>query len=141
MEAYEIKIATEIRALNEKINNIILEELRERGLTQTQTIAIRVIAQYNRLSLTKLSHEMSIRKATASGIIDRLEKIDLIKKERDTKDKREIYIEFSEKGKELVGEITEDLNRCYKRMFSEAKETELIEIYEALVKAKELLQR
>lgn len=120
----EFKICLYIKEFNTIINTKVSEKLKDRGLTQSQITAIKFIAHKRKLTLTKLSELMSIKKSTCSGIVDRLENMDIFTRVKDENDKRITYIVFSEDGKKLSREIKGDMNSIFKDIFKDVdKET------------------
>lgn len=120
----EFNICLYIKEFNTIINTEISERLKHKGLTQSQVTAIKFLAHKKRITLTQLSEMMSIKKSTCSGIVDRLEAMDIFERIKDEKDKRISYIEFSEKGKVLAHEIKDDMNGVFEDIFKDVpKET------------------
>ncbi|MGL4450551.1 MAG: MarR family winged helix-turn-helix transcriptional regulator [Sarcina sp.] len=120
----EFNICLYIKEFNTIINTEVSERLKHKGLTQAQVTAIKFVAHKKRITLTELSEMMSIKKSTCSGIIDRLETMDIFERIKDEKDKRISYIQFSKKGKNLSNEIKDEMNNVFLDIFKEVpKET------------------
>lgn len=60
------------------------------------------LLKYSRLNQKELSEKMDIKESSMVRLIDRLEKEEYVIRCRDTKDKRIIYIELTEKGKDKI---------------------------------------
>lgn len=120
----EFLIALYLRELNSIVNNTITKKLKGEGLTPTQITAIRIIGHKNLLTITELSDAMSIRKATASGIIDRLEVLNIVVREKDSKDKRITYIKFSKEGSKLSKRISNLMREAFNEVFKPFSEEE-----------------
>lgn len=120
----EFLIALYLRELNSIVNNTITKKLKGEGLTPTQITAIRIIGHKNLLTITELSDAMSIRKATASGIIDRLEGLNIVVREKDSKDKRITYIKFSKEGSKLSKRISNLMREAFNEVFKPFSEEE-----------------
>ena len=120
----EFKLCLYIKEFNTIINTEISEKLKHKGLTQSQITAIKFVAHKKKITLTELSEMMSIKKSTCSGIVDRLEAMDIFERVRDEKDKRISYVKFSERGKILADEIKDDMNGVFVDIFKDVpKET------------------
>ena len=113
----EFRICLYIKEINTIINTKVSEKLKRSGLTQSQITVIKFIAHKNSLTLTQLSNMMSIKKSTCSGIVDRLEAMDILERVKDEKDKRVSYIVFSEFGQELAKEIKSDMTNAFSDIF------------------------
>ena len=115
----EFRICLYIKEFNTIINTKVSEKLKRKGLTQSQITVIKFIAHKKSLTLTELSNMMSIKKSTCSGIIDRLEAMDILERVKDENDKRVSYIIFSEFGKELAKEIRSDMTNVFSDIFKD----------------------
>ncbi|MGL4761008.1 MAG: MarR family winged helix-turn-helix transcriptional regulator [Sarcina sp.] len=124
MNMDEFKICLYIKEFNTIINTEVSERLKHKGLTQSQITAIKFIAHSKKITLTELSEKMTIKKSTCSGIVDRLEAMDIFERVKDENDRRISYIQFSEKGKVLSHEIKDDMNGVFEDIFENVpKET------------------
>ena len=75
---------------------------RETGLTGPQVWAIRVIAEKEPIKISGIAKRMYLHVATVVGIIDRLETRNFVRRIRDTKDRRVVYVELTKEGRSLV---------------------------------------
>lgn len=139
--AHEFKICLYLREINSIINNKINNKVKERGLTQSQVTVIKFVGHFKKITITELSDYMSIKKSTCSGIVDRLEKMEVLERVKDENDKRITYIMFSEKGQVLSNEIKEDINGYFKEIFNNISEEDLILIENNLEKLSNLIQK
>ncbi|KEH85093.1 MULTISPECIES: MarR family winged helix-turn-helix transcriptional regulator [Clostridium] len=122
------KIALLIKEINSKINYKVTEELKNIGLTVPQITAIKFIAHRKKVTVSELSEEMSVTKATVSGILNRLENMNIIKRIRSNEDKRIVYIVFSDEGLSLAKNIKHIMNNCFENIFSNVSKEDLISI-------------
>ncbi|MDQ0149096.1 MarR family winged helix-turn-helix transcriptional regulator [Eubacterium multiforme] len=137
---HEFKICLYIKEINSMINSKITEKLKKRDLTQSQVTAIKFVGHFDKLTLSELSKKMAIKKSTCSGIVDRLEKVDIFERVKDDEDKRITYIKFSEKGQVLSDEIKEDINNSFKEIFNGISEEDLKTIENGLEKIISLIK-
>jgi DNA-binding MarR family transcriptional regulator len=75
------------------------------GLTGPQLTVIKLLEDLGDLSLSSLSERIRAQNSTVTGIIDRMEREGLVKRERSTADRRVVFIRLSEKGEKLAKEI------------------------------------
>ena len=122
------KIALIIKEINSKINYKVTEELKNIGLTVPQITAIKFIAHRKKVTVSELSEEMNITKATVSGILNRLENMNIIKRIRSKEDKRIVYVVFSDEGLSLAKDIKHIMNNCFENIFSNVSKEDLISI-------------
>ncbi|MCK6587055.1 MAG: MarR family transcriptional regulator [Polyangiaceae bacterium] len=75
------------------------------GLTGPQLTVIKLLETFGDLSLSSLSERIRAQNSTVTGIIDRMEREGLVRRERSTADRRVVFIRLSEKGARLAREI------------------------------------
>jgi DNA-binding MarR family transcriptional regulator len=78
---------------------------REVGLTGPQLTVIKLLETFDNLSLSSLSERIRAQNSTVTGIIDRMEREGLVRRERSTVDRRVIHIRLSDKGQKLARQI------------------------------------
>lgn len=72
------------------------------GLTVPQIACLYEIYENGIMTLSSLSKKVYLSMSTLVGVIDRLEEKELVLRTRDRKDRRIIYIDITEKGKDFV---------------------------------------
>ena len=75
------------------------------GLTGPQLTVIKLLETFEDLSLSSLSERIRAQNSTVTGIIDRMEREGLVRRERSTVDRRVVHIRLSDKGQKLAREI------------------------------------
>lgn len=84
----------------------ITKELARRAdLTGPQLTVLKLLEQFGDLSLSGLSERIRAQNSTVTGIIDRMEREELVVRERSKEDRRVVYIRLTDKGRELAREI------------------------------------
>jgi DNA-binding MarR family transcriptional regulator len=78
---------------------------REVGLTGPQLTVIKLLESFADLSLSSLSERIRAQNSTVTGIIDRMEREGLVRRERSTVDRRVVHIRLSDKGLKLARQI------------------------------------
>lgn len=74
------------------------------GLTPMQLLILQALANENRLTASTLSGRVSLTQATLSGLLDRLEELGLLMRQRDEVDRRRQWLLLSEAGAALLKE-------------------------------------
>ena len=72
------------------------------GLTVPQIVCLYEIYENGRMTISALSKKIYLSMSTIVGVIDRLEEKQFVHRTRDIQDRRIIYIDITEKGKEFV---------------------------------------
>jgi DNA-binding MarR family transcriptional regulator len=75
---------------------------RETGLTGPQLWAIKTINERSPINVSDLANKLYLHLITVIGIVDLLEKQDLVKRRRSKDDYRVVWIELTAKGNDLV---------------------------------------
>jgi DNA-binding MarR family transcriptional regulator len=84
---------------------ITKEAARRASLTGPQLTVIKILETFGDLSLSELSDRIRAQNSTVTGIIDRMEREDLVVRARSTEDRRVVYIRLTEKGERLAREM------------------------------------
>lgn len=77
----------------------------EFGLTGPQLTVLKLLETFGDLSLSSLSERIRAQNSTVTGIIDRMEREGLVRRERSTQDRRVIHIRLTDKGGKLAQKI------------------------------------
>jgi len=84
----------------------ITKELARRAdLTGPQLTVVKLLETVGDLSLSELSEKIRAQNSTVTGIIDRMERENLVTRERSKEDRRVVHIKLTPKGRELAREI------------------------------------
>lgn len=73
------------------------------NLTTPQLILLREIERSGEVAIGELARRATIGNATATGIVDRLEHRDLVRRGRNGKDRRNVLVTCTDRGKGLLG--------------------------------------
>jgi DNA-binding MarR family transcriptional regulator len=78
---------------------------RQHGLTGPQVTALKILEGLGRLSLSELSARMSAKNSTITGIVDRMERDGLVRRERSEHDRRVVHIRATAKGRAIASSV------------------------------------
>lgn len=78
-----------------KLNN-------EFNITAPQMICLYALDKGGQMTQSELSKQVSMGISTINGVIDRLEKKELVLRQRDTKDRRRVFVTVTDAGKEIT---------------------------------------
>src|SRR5512135_2604354 len=96
------EIVDNLRRVFQVVNEQSKRAEHETGLTGPQLWAIKTIAQEAPIMVSEIARRMYLHPATVVGILDRLEKQELVVRIRSTEDRRIVRVELTGKGKSLV---------------------------------------
>ena len=88
------------------------------GLTAPQLLILQAIRALGAVSLSKLSHEVSLSQATVTTIIDRLESRGLVLRHRSAQDKRVVHATLTDQGQQMVLQAPTPLQDVFSERFA-----------------------
>lgn len=88
------------------------------GLTGPQLVVLKQMAAYKEITTGTLSRNVNLSQPTVTSILDRLEKRDLLVRRRDTNDKRKVFVNITEAGRQLLNEAPSPLQDEFTRRFN-----------------------
>ncbi|MGR5061539.1 MarR family winged helix-turn-helix transcriptional regulator [Photobacterium sp. DNB22_13_2] len=94
------------------------------GLTGPQLVLMRAIRDSGEVTIRQLSNNTNMSQATATTILDRLEKRNLVVRERSKLDKRKVHAYLTEEGKELLAKAPQPLQEDFVARFHRLEEWE-----------------
>ena len=107
---------------------IMREEIETYDLTPPQFGLLAFLWQQDGLTQVELSEKGQIDRTTVGGLIDRLEKIDLVERRQHPHDRRAYKIHLTERGKSMEGPLTECANRTLAKFTKGLSEQEVNEL-------------
>ena len=105
-----------------KVFQGLKKDLEQYDLTPIQYGVLKCIWQLDLHTPKEIAEYLSIENSTISGILDRMEKKDLIERKIDRDDRRYVYIDLTKTGKDLEGPVNktiEDFNKEVLSVFTE----------------------
>lgn len=94
------------------------------GLTAPQILLLQTIRNKGSMTIGELAILMSLSQATVTTIVDRLEKRQLVSRERSTTDKRKVHALLTEDGLEVLKSAPIPLQHQFTRQFEVLEEWE-----------------
>ena len=107
------------------------------NLTFPQALALSVLGSEGPMPISKLAEKMGSANSTISGIVDRLERLELARRTRSELDHRVIYVEATEKYMELRNRAKTGVNEYFTALLDTLEPGEREEVARGL----ELLDR
>ncbi len=121
-------------SVREKVRRDFLPALRKAGLTNQQWRILRVLYERGDSGINQLSNDCVIMRPSVASIIPRLEKADLVARNKVPGDKRRTSISLTSKGRAKVEEILPTFSGLYQRLEERLGKTELDELFAVLRK-------
>ena len=94
------------------------------GLTAPQLLVMQAIAARDEMTMGEIATEVSLSQATITTILDRLEKRELLIRERGSSDKRRVYARLTPVGEDLVNRAPAPLQEEFLERFEQLDDWE-----------------
>ncbi|GGB14620.1 MarR family winged helix-turn-helix transcriptional regulator [Agarivorans gilvus] len=109
------------------------------GLTAPQMLLLQTIRNMGKVTIGELANEMSLSQATVTSILDRLEKRQLVYRERSQQDKRKVHAHLTEQAAEVLKEAPIPLQEQFTKQFDELQEWEQMMIISSLQRVAKMM--
>lgn len=99
---YQKRIILALRSIMQSMDSHSRKLSKHYDITVPQIICLYEIFEKGAMTITVLSKSVHLTSSTLVGIIDRLEEKKLVTRRRDVADRRAIFIDITEKGRDFV---------------------------------------
>jgi len=110
--------------------------LREYKITHTQFKVLVILNEKGHQNFKELSEHLSCAPCNVTGIVDRLETSGLVKRERNSEDRRVVNVVLSERGKKVASALMKaalpELSMLGKKVLKNLDDREIKSLYEVL---------
>ena len=113
--------------------------LDETGMSAPQGMVLELLSKQKKMKITELSNQLCLSNSTVSGIIDRLEKQEMVVRERSEEDKRVVYVSISPSFEDMHKIFHKRFEKSIEDIMSQGSTVELHKIFEGLDALKKLL--
>ncbi len=111
--------------------------LRDFGLTPSQYNVLRILrGEGQPLPILEIADRMITAVPGITGLIDRLESLELVSRDRSVEDRRVIFVVITPKGSELLGRLDEPINALHGQLIGHLSRPELKTLIALLEKAR-----
>jgi homoprotocatechuate degradation regulator HpaR len=114
--------------------------LREHGLSDQQWRVLRVLGEHGVVETGRVAREAFILGPSLTGVLARMERDGLIRRERDAQDQRRTVVEATAKGLKAVQKLSHTIESHYAWMEKSLGKQKLSQLYELLDQVIELEQ-
>ena len=113
---------------------ITKEFARRADLAGPQLTVVKMLEQVGDLSLSELSERIRAQNSTVTGIIDRMERENLVSRERSKEDRRVVYIRLTAKGRKLAEGVSVEPMEIFRRALESLTAAEVRDLVKILGK-------
>ncbi|WKV10297.1 MarR family transcriptional regulator [Thermoanaerobacterium sp. CMT5567-10] len=135
-----IDVLKTLKFIMNMIHKSMEDEFRELNITGPQGMIIGILMRHKKMKISDLSEKMGLTSSTVSGIIDRLEKQGMVKRERSSDDRRVVYVSIDEEFREKSKEVFKKIEDKFRDMMNKATKEEHDEIVKGLNTLKRLIE-
>src|SRR6059058_5738849 len=114
--------------------------LREHGLSDQQWRVLRVLGEHGTVETGRVAREAYLLGPSLTGVLARMERDGLVRRERDPADQRRTVVEATPKGLKLVGKLSHTVEAHYQWMEQALGKHKLEQLYRLLDELIELEQ-
>lgn len=93
--------------------------VRQHGITTPQLLVLKQINADGSISVSKLAEEISLKQTTVTDILNRLERKNLVCRERDVLDRRRVLLKETDAGRKLLEAAPSPLQETFLHKFDE----------------------
>lgn len=122
---------------NDQFQNRFGKLFRKYGLTSSQYNVLRILrGEGQPMPCLEVAERMIQVVPAITGLLDRLEKQDLVTRRRCTEDRRVVYVSLTDKASKLLSQLDEPVSELHKQLMGHLKRGELKELSRLLEKAR-----
>jgi DNA-binding MarR family transcriptional regulator len=108
-EQVSMQIIMRIRQIIQQMSKYSKYILENYNITIPQLICLHEVYQHGPISIGALTKIVFLNNSTVTGIVDRLEKRELVRRVRISKDRRQVHIEITDQGIEFTKQAPKPL--------------------------------
>lgn len=135
METYQAYVG-DIDKLIRRVSFVIKcrgrDILKEFDITTPQFNALLQLREHGDMTIGDLGAKMYLASSTATDLIDRMERNDLVTRQRDSNDRRVVRLHMLDKGHQMIKEVLTNRQRYLSTILSQVPEDELESLKKSL---------
>jgi len=126
------KIIDLTRNFNKSMRHKFYHSMHDSGFTLPQLSVISILEKHGEQKVSELSLKMRLSDSTVSGILDRLEQKDIIKRERTKDDRRVVKISLTGKSQKFCKDFRRKKEKYFTQLLKNLSEQEIKDIIKGL---------
>ena len=141
-ESPEQEAALSVLRTSDQLQIRFARLLRDHGLTPSQYNVLRILRGEGRpLPILEVADRMIAAVPGITGLVDRLEGMGLVARERSTEDRRVVFVAITPRGLDLLARLDDPVAALHKRLIGHLSPAELRELSRLLEKARQGLEK
>lgn len=131
-DSKSILIIKEIKTILYSFRKNVGARLNKFNLTGPQAMIIKMLDKNGKMRISDLSKSVGLSNSTVSGIIDRLQKEELVKRSRSEKDRRVVYVSIDPKFSDELHENFKEIEEEFMKLIEDSHPEEIDTILKGL---------
>jgi DNA-binding MarR family transcriptional regulator len=112
---------------------------RETGLTTSQLLLLEAVVKLDTSTPSNIAREVQLSQATVTNLVDRMERNELVLRQKSTADKRVVEVQLTEKGRQMVKRAPEPLQAGFLREYRKLQRWEQHQLIASMQKVAVLM--
>lgn len=138
--AYDLQVVRSLRRLIRAADIFSRQLIKQHKITGPQLMCLHKLLEHDGLTVSGLSKEIYLSASTVVGILDRLERQELITRIRSKTDRRKVLIHVTQRGRDLVIDAPSPLQRALQKGLSELNEKQQRQMADTLADLVSMLE-
>ena len=139
-ESYELRIIQSLQRIVRAIDIHSHKLAHVHNITGPQLACLLAVKESGPLTSGNVAKKLYLSHSTVVGIIDRLERKQLVARNRDSRDRRQVFVYITPQGEKLIEDTPSLMQNTLARAIVELPELEQVSITMALEKLTELME-
>lgn len=125
-------VLIELRKIIQAIDLNSKRLVKQVGLTGPQLVILQEISRLGTVSVGTVTKNVSLSQGTVTGILERMEKRDIVVRQRSSHDKRQVLVGITETGKKLLTKAPSVMQESFLKKFNNLQDWEKTMILSSL---------
>lgn len=135
------EVAKLFSEVSKSLKHSMRKSFEDMGLTLPQSLVIGTLLHFGEMKITELSQRLNLSNSTISGIVDRLEKQQLVARNRSQEDRRIVYVKLTPKFKKVFRGIYKKTEETFAELLNAGTPEEIEQIIAGLNTLKKILDK
>ncbi|HOV81014.1 MAG TPA: MarR family transcriptional regulator [Bacillota bacterium] len=135
MDKYFARLEEVFLEITRRLHSELAEQMVS-GITGSQFFVLKKISEKGRMTVTEVAERLAVSLSAITALVDRLVKNGLVVRSRDEQDRRLVWLEPTDKGREILGRCIESRKKVAAKYFGRLPGEDiekLVEIYEKVL--------
>ena len=139
MRSFERSLPMALLRARESVMDFFRPHLNAHGLTEQQWRVIRALHALGEMEFQELARRICVQPPSLTGILTRLEKLNMIRRRRAPDDRRRLFVSVTREGSKRFEAVSELVEGVYRNIESQFGEKQLNTLFKLLTRAQQLV--